>query len=394
MRKQFAFICKSIGFITACAVSLFTLSQYEYLANFEDIDNIVGMLPVVFACVFVFGTGFLLFFKHSRKSMPTTITVSLLVLLSVILFPNALHGNWWINPKIPNAEQSAPDLTVYEPFSKDSKVAVPDEQATLKLNEAMPILDGATALYPVYAAFAQAVFDEGAYSSDRVLCTNTGGAYRSIIAGTCDIAFVATASGTQIEAAKAAGAELIFTPIGREAFVFLAGRENPVDNLTYQQVKNIYSGKTANWKTVGWDNDAKILALQRPEGSGSQTGLQGIMGKVPIVVPQPLPGEEIIKTNSLMQQLSVSWQGVQPALGYSYRYYAATMYANPDTKLLSINGIYPSEKNIRSGRYPFISNFYAVTNGEPKGSTKLLIDWILSPQGQELIEKTGYTGCF
>ena len=56
-----------------------------------------------------------------------------------------------------------------------------------------------------------------------------------------------------------------------------------------------------------------------------------------------------------------------------------------------IHGVEPSIENIQNGRYPFIGDFYAVTNGEPKGNSKLLIDWILSPQGQEIIEKTGYT---
>jgi ABC-type phosphate transport system, periplasmic component len=67
------------------------------------------------------------------------------------------------------------------------------------------------------------------------------------------------------------------------------------------------------------------------------------------------------------------------------------MYANPDAKLLKVNGVEPSLENIQNGRYPFVADFYAVTKGEPEGNTKLLIDWILSEQGQELIEKTGYT---
>ncbi len=115
------------------------------------------------------------------------------------------------------------------------------------------------------------------------------------------------------------------------------------------------------------------------------------MNNLPIIVPQPLPSKDLLQTNSLMQQVSIEWNGVQPALGYSYRYYATTMYANEDVKLLSINGIEPSTENIQNGSYPFVGDFYAVTNGEPEGNTKLLIEWILSEQGQELIEQTGYT---
>ena len=111
---------------------------------------------------------------------------------------------------------------------------------------------------------------------------------------------------------------------------------------------------------------------------------------LPIQVPQPLPDASLIGTNSLMNQVSVEWRGVQPAIGYSYRFFATTMYANPNVKLLSVNGIEPSVENIQNGSYPFIGEFYAVTNGEPEGNSKLFIDWILSWQGQELIQKTGY----
>jgi len=179
------------------------------------------------------------------------------------------------------------------------------------------------------------VYDENDFSQDYVLCTNTRTAYEAIISGKRDIIFVAGASERQISAVKSAGTDLHFTPIGREAFVFIVGKKNPIDNITYQQIRNIYSGKTAYWKTLGWRDGRRIIAFQRPEGSGSQTGLQTFINGLPIQVPQPLPDASLIGVNSLMKQVSVEWQGVQSAIGYSYRYYATTMYANPDVKLLT-----------------------------------------------------------
>lgn len=390
MKNHLFLFIKIIFFAMICVISILNLKKLEYFSNFNVIDNIVGMIPVVFFLIFILGSAYILFIKHTKTNVPILIAVAVLLVLSIVLFPNALRGNWWLFPKVSNEEEAAPDLTAYEPFSKNSITAKLDTKSTLQLSKDMPVIDGATALYPVYAAFAETTYNENSYSPQNVLCTKTGDAYRSLIKGERDIIFVATASQNQIESAKQAGVDLKFTPIGIEAFVFLVGDENPINDLSYQQIRNIYSGKTAKWKTVGWNNGGKIIAFQRPEGSGSQTGLQGIMGDLPIQVPQPLPDEEIIKTNSLMKQLSIKWQDAQPGIGYSYRYYATIMYANPNVKLLSINGIFPSEENIRNGVYPFIGHFYAVTNGEPKGNTKLLLDWILSSQGQELIEKTGY----
>ena len=375
----------------AWALGIYVLHKYEYLIAFKDIDNVVGMLPVALVIIGAAGTTVFLWANHSRQRRPVLAAIALLVVLSIVLFPVALRGNWWIGTITSNGAEAAPDLTVYAPFSEGSKTAKLSGEPTLRLESGQPMLDGATALYPLYAAFAEAVYDENTFSPNTVLCTNTRGAYEAVMAGERDIIFVASASAQQREAANAAGANLVFTPIGREAFVFLVGVNNPVSNITYQQIRNIYSGKTAYWHTLGWSDGGKIIAFQRPEGSGSQTGLQWIMGDLPIQVPQPLPDNSLIGTNSLMKQVSVEWNGVQPAIGYSYRYYATTMYANPDAKLLSVNGVAPTMENIQNRSYPFVADFYAVTNGEPQGNIKLLIEWILSPQGQEIIAKTGYT---
>jgi ABC-type phosphate transport system, periplasmic component len=392
MKRKIIFtILRSIATAVVWLFGAYVLNKFEYFTSFGSIDNVVGMMPVVLVLTAAIGATIVLWMKHTRRFIPVSCALSLLVVLSVVLFPTALRGNWWINQVKSDAVEAKPDLSVYTPFSANSKTAKLDAQSTLRLSGDLPVLDGATALYPIYAAFAVAVYDEADFSPEDVLCTNTRGAYEAIAAGERDIAFVASASEKQIAAAKAAGADLRFTPIGREAFVFLVGKDNPVDNITYQQLRNVYSGKTAYWNTFGWREGGKIVAFQRPEGSGSQTGLQKIvMNNLPIQAPQPLPDASLIGTDSLMKQISVRWQGVQPALGYSYRFYATTMYANSDAKLLKINGIAPSIDNIQNGSYPFVGDFYAVTNGEPSGNTKLLIDWILSSQGQEIIAKTGY----
>ena len=390
IKKVIWIMLRTVITIIAWIIGVWVLYRYEFFVSFTDIDNIVGMLPVTLAAVGTGGMSIILWMKHTKQFAPVSVAITFLVILSVALFPTALRGNWWINIILPEGQESSIDLTVFAPFSEGSKIVELNERSTLTLYTDLPVLDGATALFPVYAAFAEAVFDRDSFLPGYVLSTNTRNAYEALIAGKRDIIFVAGASEQQIAAARAAGAELHFTPIGREAFVFLVGRENPIESIAYQQIRNIYSGKTANWATLGWPEGGRIIAFQRPEGSGSQTGLQIIMGNLPIKVPQPLPDASLIGANSLMQQVSVIWQNVQPAIGYSYRFFATTMHANPDTKILMVDGVEPSIENIQNGTYPFVANFYAVTNGEPKGNSRLLIDWILSPQGQRIIEKTGY----
>ncbi len=67
------------------------------------------------------------------------------------------------------------------------------------------------------------------------------------------------------------------------------------------------------------------------------------------------------------------------------------MFRNNRIKLLSVNGVYPNEENIRSGAYPISSDFYAVTRADASENTKRLVEWASSEQGQEIIEKVGYT---
>ena len=376
-----------------CAFATYLLYRYEYLSQFDQVDNIVGAIPVSFIVIIVIGALLLLWIKPKKQYATASIALACVVLGCSCVFPRALIGDWWIKPDASKYPETYPDITVYAPFKEDSKVAKLDGPSSLVLTEDLPILDGALALYPVYSAFAQATYQEAAVvkNPESVTFTDTVQAFRGLIAGERDIIITAAASKKQLEMAQEAGVELHLTEIGKEAFVFLVGKNNPIDDISYQQIRNVYSGKTLRWSTLGWKEGGRILAFQRPEGSGSQTGLQQIMKDLPIQAPQPLPDESLIGTNSLMNQISVEWKGVQPALGYSYRYFANTMYANLDAKILKVNGIEPSVENIKSGKYPFTVSFYAITRGAPTGNIKTLIDWMLSPQGQELIEKTGYT---
>ena len=367
----------------------FITNSLEYRSQFKSIDNPTGAATLLLLTIIAILLNILIWKRYKNCETSTIVFTALIVFFSLLLIP-AWTGNWYPLAKMPEPDLTSPDLSVYAPFKENTQAAKLSSAASTTISDQLPTLDGATALYPVYAAFANAVYNEGAFTSETVQCTKTVNAYKRIIEGDCDIIFVAGASDTQKQAAREAGSELAFTPIGKEAFVFLAGKSNPINELSYQQLKNIYTGKTAYWKTLGWNTKEKIIAFQRPEGSGSQTGLQNLMRGLPLQKPQPLPDNSLIGTGSMLKQVSVEYNGIQPALGYSYRYYATTMYPNPDSKLLSINGVYPSNETISDGSYPFSSSFFAVTNGAPKGNVKTLIDWILSPEGQVLIEKTGY----
>ncbi|MFS0689681.1 PstS family phosphate ABC transporter substrate-binding protein [Sporosarcina sp. 179-K 8C2 HS] len=280
------------------------------------------------------------------------------------------------------------DLVEYQPFKEKTKAVSLDKPASLQIKDELPVIDGATALYPIYSAFAQAVYPEKEYDpySSEVMSSRTGAAYVNLINGRADIIFALEPSKAQIESAKNVGKELKLTPIGKEAFVFFVNAKNPVASLTEDEIKGVYSGNITNWKDVGGKNDP-IRAFQRPEDSGSQTALQSFMGDVPIMDP---PTEDIASLmGTIIGQVS-DYKNHNNAIGYTFRYYSTQMVKNNKIRLLAVNGVEPTVDTIRSGEYPITNEFYAITAGSDNPHVEAFIEWILSNEGQEIIRKTGY----
>ena len=181
----------------------------------------------------------------------------------------------------------------------------------------------------------------------------------------------------------------VYTPVGTEAFVFFVHKDNPIDNLTTEQIKGIYSGEITNWKQVGGKNE-EIAAFQRNEGSGSQSMLQRFMGDTPIMeAPTELRNDLM---SGIIEQVS-NYRSKSNSIGFSFRYYVEGIIQNPDIKVLSVDGVAPTAENIRNGSYPIVTPMYAVTYEENSNeNVDLLLEWILSEEGQYIIEETGYVG--
>lgn len=280
------------------------------------------------------------------------------------------------------------NLHEYTPFDPDSNIAVLDHKASLKLSGDLPVVDGAAAVFPLYSAFVNATYPSHVKLWDGTLeYNNTVGGYACLADRNSDIFFGAYPSDEQIAYAEAQGTEFVYTPIGKEAFVFFVHKDNPIDNLTTEQIRAIYSGQITNWKQLGGSSEP-ISAYQRNEGSGSQSMLIRFMDGTPIMEP------ETEKTNDLMSGIIeqvADYRNKDGAIGFSFRYYMEGIIKNPAVKLLSIDGVAPTVENIQNGSYPITAPLYAVTwEGNDNRNVSLLLNWILSEEGQELVEKTGY----
>ena len=312
---------------------------------------------------------------------------------------------------------SSTDFTDYTVYSETSKLAELDHPASLTIEnvDEMPVMDGAEACYPLYAAIAKAVYkdidkiekdfvtngagaDGGseAWLNGRVVTfTNTIMAFERLIQGglkgtkKVDLFFGARPSKNQMAAAEEWNAELTITPIGKEAFVFFVEPDNPVDNLTSDEIRKIYHGDITNWSELGGKNE-KILAFQRPEDSGSQTMMQYFMGDV--TLKEPKTYETIDSMEGVIKHVA-QYTNETGALGYSFRYFVEDLNQENDVKLLSVDGVAPTIENIKNGSYPLTVGLVLVTRKNANNpNVQKMIDFCLSEEGQELIEKTGYAG--
>ena len=328
----------------------------------------------------------LLYIKNKKRVFKYwgIFALTLVIALSVNIMINNYNEKITIdtNPNINTQE--------YLPFTANSKIVKLEKEANLKLTNNLPIVDGAAAVFPVYSAFVNATYPNNIKLYDGIFeYNNTVGGYKLLGEKETDIFFGAYPSKEQIETAKSKGTEFEFTEIGIEAFVFFVHKDNPVQNLTKEQIQKIYSGEITNWKEVGGINE-EIVAFQRNEGSGSQSMLKRFMEDKPIM---EAPSEQINDLMSGIIDRVSNYKNKTSSIGFSFRYYLEGIIKNPDIKMVSIDGVAPTVENIKNGKYSITTSLYAVTYKDNSNeNVNKLIDWVLSSEGQEIIEKTGYVG--
>lgn len=323
--------------------------------------------------------------KLGKQIISIILVVMLFVLLNLgmyLLLTSRLSNNF-----SGTSQAQMIDVKSYLPFKDGSKLA--KVNSSLKLEDNLPVLDGAAALLPVYASVVDNVYPKGSvtyiggeFSDDNyygenfaedsaMQYKNTVRGYKAIVDGTTDILFCAAPSEEQKKYAEEKGVELKYVPIGLEGFVFFVNKNNPIDNLTTDQIRKIYAGEYKNWSDVGGVNRV-INPVTRLQGSGSQTTFEKFMGNYKI-------GKK-----SLLSVFGGS-------IGFSFRYYMDGIVGNDAVKMLSLNGIYPSAENIQNKTYPIVAQFYAIyRSDDDNNNIPVLIDWLLSDEGQDLIEQTGY----
>jgi len=218
----------------------------------------------------------------------------------------------------------------------------------------------------------------------------SGTGIAALINGTVDLANASRRiKGEEIQAARANGFEPLEHIIARDAIAVVVHRDNPVDELTLQQISDIYSGKITNWQELGGEN-RPIVLLSRETNSGTHVYFLeevirlGQSNNKTLFSPDTLllPSSEGIGIEVRQNPNAIGYEG----LGYVMPYMKTVAVSlGPDQPYYP-----PTIEMVNAGKYPIARDLYIYTAGEPQGQIKTYLDWILSPAAQQIVLELGF----
>jgi phosphate transport system substrate-binding protein len=220
----------------------------------------------------------------------------------------------------------------------------------------------------------------------------SGTGIASLINRTTDIANASRQiKPVEVDNALANGIEPHEFVIARDAIVIIVNPNNPVDELSLQQLSDIYSGKINNWSEIGGE-DRPIVRLSRETNSGTHVYFLeevlrlGEEDNNTLFSPDTLllPSSEVIGAEIRSNPNAIGYDG----LGYvTDDMKVIAVSVNPDA---GSGYIYPSADTVNNGTYPIARDLYMYTSGMPEGSVKEYLDWILSPEAQTIVTQLGF----
>lgn len=244
----------------------------------------------------------------------------------------------------------------------------------------------------VNLALAWAEKYQGDHPDVRISVTGggSGTGIASLINGTVGIANASRQiKSEEVEQARANGIDPVEHIIARDAIAVIVNPENPVSQLTLQQISDIYSGRIANWMEIGGE-DRPIVRLSRETNSGTHVYFLETVLRLGSKEDKTLFSMDTLLLPSSEGIISEVRQNPN-AIGYD-----GLGYVPDDLKMIAIakeeGGAYvlPSIPTVNDKSYPIARDLYMYTNGQPKGLLKEYLDWILSPEAQEIVAELGF----
>jgi len=169
-------------------------------------------------------------------------------------------------------------------------------------------------------------------------------------------------------------------PVAKDGVTLYLNEKNQISELTLDQIKDIYTGYTTNWSQLGGP-DAKIIVYGRENSSGTYVFFREVALKNADYTSsmQSLPGTAAVVNAVAKDVYGIGYGGAAYAKGVK------------EVAIKTAKGSFkPTTETVKSGQYPLARNLYWYLQGKPSGEMKKLVDWVLSPEGQEIVKQVGY----
>ena len=232
--------------------------------------------------------------------------------------------------------------------------------------------DGSTSMEKVIGALSESFMANNADATVTYNPTGSGSGITAVQEGTCDIGLSSRALKDE---EKAAG--LKETVLAYDGVAIIVHPDNPVSDLTIEQIAQMYTGEITNWKDVG-GNDAQVVLIGREAASGTRDGFESITG----TKEKCLYRQELTSTGDVITAVSQN----PDAIGY-----ASLASIKDSVKALNVDGVTPSEDTVKDGSYKVQRPFVLVT-AEGKALTPVaqaFFDYAVSSDAAAIIAKAG-----
>ncbi len=237
---------------------------------------------------------------------------------------------------------------------------------------------GSTTVLPIAQATAEVFMDKNPSVNISVRGGGSSVGIASIIAGTVDIGDASRhIKSKELVQARENGINPYENVVANDGIAVIVHKNNTVKNLTLDQLKDIYTGKVQNWKEVGGPK-MPIVVISRDVSSGTFE----VFNKKVLANAKVVSSSLMLASNNAVASTIADTPG---AIGY-----AGLGYLTDKINAVTINNVMPTKKTIQTQEYPISRTLHMYTNGAPKGLVKQYIDYILSEEGQQVIEEQGF----
>ncbi len=264
-----------------------------------------------------------------------------------------------------------------------------------------PKIDGSTSTLDLVSTINSIMYQNQINENYPTVASKTVPSYKLLIEGDVDLIIVPYASADVLTLAKESGVELEFVPVVSEALIFITPIDNQVNNITMEQVRDIYLNYgIKNWSELGGSNK-EIVPICRNSDSGSQSQMDNLILQNKEMHSDIQKNFVELTMEGLLEQVAFYHNGgldgkptESYALGYTlYTYLKKVGYItgiDERLNILSFEGVVPSEETIADGSYPLTDGYYAVVRSDlsKDHSARRIIEWLKSEDGKDNIRKS------